>query len=54
MYTMTEMSLKLSSIDSEINVLFLLNKHGDLHVYFLLLNNSVCTIFFYLKEFKKI
>ena len=41
-----------AKLDSEINVCFLLNKHGDL--YFLLLNNSVHVVLFNLKIFKKL
>ena len=39
-------------LDSEINVRFLLNEHGDL--YFLLHNDSVHIVFLNLKEGKKI
>ena len=41
-----------AKLDSEINVSFLLNEHGDLH--FLLLNNSVRAILFNLKISKKL
>ena len=47
-----EWNLPQANLDSEINVLFLLNEHVDL--YFLLLNNSVHIIFLNLKKFKKI
>ena len=39
----SERNYPQAKLDSEINVLFLLNEHGDL--YFLLLNNSVHIIF---------
>ena len=41
-------SYTIMMLDSEINVRFLLNEHGDL--YFLLHNNSVHTILLNLKE----
>ena len=47
-----ERNFPQANLDSEINVLFLLNEHVDL--YFLLLNNSVHIIFLNLKKFKKI
>ena len=47
-----EKNFPQAKLDSEINVVFLLNEHGDL--YFLLLNNSVHIIFFNLKKFKTI
>ena len=40
-----------AKLDSEINVRFLLNEHGDL--YFLLHNNSVHIVLLNLKEKKK-
>ena len=48
MHVHNEINFPQAKPDSEINVRFLLNEHGDL--YFLLLNNSVHIILFNLKN----
>ena len=47
-YVHNERNFPQAKLDSEINVRFLLNEHGDL--IFLMLNNSVHIIFFNLKK----
>ena len=51
MHVHNERNFPQAKHDSEINVRFLLNEHGDL--YFLLHNNSVHIIFLNLKEKKR-
>ena len=48
MHVHNERSFPQAKLDSEINVRFLLNEHGDL--YFLLHDNSVHIVFLNLKE----
>ena len=52
MHVHNERNLPQAKLDSEINVRFLLNEHGDL--YFLLHNNSVHIVVLNLKENLKI
>ena len=52
MHVNNERNFPQAKLDSEINVRFLLNEHGDLH--FLLHINSVHIVLLNLKEDKKI
>ena len=52
MHVHNEINFPQAKLDSEINVLFLLNEYGDL--YLLSHNNSVHIIILNLKKFKKL